>query len=286
MFDVNSFHKDLKENLKTQNIDFFRQLLEEPLDILKKEPVLLSLESHQSFIIGDTHGDIKSTLKVIELTLDREKNQQVVFLGDYIDRSEEDIENLHLVLEFKRQFPNRVFLLRGNHEAPEINKRYGFQNNLASNGLKPLTQQYIEIMGELPLAAQIGRTFLVHGGIAENLASLDNIRMLKKSISPEDDLTIQLLWNDPDESIEGFEENIFRGSEIRLFGSKAFESFMTTNNLEYMIRAHVPYPKGYAWFFNEKLLSIFTCKEYYGKPRIIAETNGDSKPVVLNLDSL
>ncbi|MFX0063653.1 MAG: metallophosphoesterase [Candidatus Hermodarchaeota archaeon] len=286
MFDVNSFHKDLKEKLKTQNIDFFRQLLEDPLKILKKEPIFLSLESHQSFIIGDTHGDTKSTVKVIETALDREKDQQVVFLGDYVDRSEDDIENFHLILEFKRRFPNRVFLLRGNHEAPEINERYGFQDNLASNGLKPLTKQYIEIMGELPVAAQIGKTFLVHGGIAENLTSLDKIRMLKKSISPKDDLTIQLLWNDPEESIEGFEVNIFRGPEVRLFGSKAFESFMTANNLEYMIRAHVPYPKGYAWFFNEKLLSIFTCKKYYGKPRIIAETNGETKPIVLNLDSL
>ena len=67
-------------------------------------------------ILGDIHGR-----KCWKDILDNEQYDLVVFLGDYVsthqDISEEaQIENLKDILEFKENNPNKVILLRGNHD--------------------------------------------------------------------------------------------------------------------------------------------------------------------------
>ena len=48
------------------------------------------------------------------------------------------------------------------------------------------------------------------------------------------------------------------------FGEEAFIKFMDANNLKYLIRAHEAFPEGYRWFFDKKLLSIFSAANYRG----------------------
>jgi hypothetical protein len=56
---------------------------------------------------------------------DIEENSYV-FLGDIVDRGRYSLEVLCLLLAFKLQYPQRVFLVRGNHEDSAMNKSYGF----------------------------------------------------------------------------------------------------------------------------------------------------------------
>ena len=67
-------------------------------------------------VFGDIHG--RTCWKDI---VQKESFDKVVFLGDYVsthyDISEQDqIENLREILQFKRDNPNDVILLRGNHD--------------------------------------------------------------------------------------------------------------------------------------------------------------------------
>jgi serine/threonine-protein phosphatase PP1 catalytic subunit len=71
------------------------------------------------------------------------------------------------------------------------------------------------------------------------------------------------MWNDPKSGLRGF-SNSFRGSGIKFFGFDVFENFLKYNDLKYVIRAHECFPEGYRWFFNNRLLSIFSSANYRG----------------------
>lgn len=71
-------------------------------------------------ILGDIHG--RTWWKDI---LDKEQYDLVVFLGDYVSThqdisSEAQIENLKNILDFKEANPDKVILLRGNHDLDHL----------------------------------------------------------------------------------------------------------------------------------------------------------------------
>lgn len=127
-----------------------------------------------------------------------------MFLGDYVNRGSQSLECASLVTALKIKYPERVTLLRGNHESRGIAKFFGFHGQCTTLfGNEDVWEAFHEMFDALPLAALINKEyFCVHGGISPSLESLDNIKTLDrfKEVPHEGPVT-DLLWSDPtDES--------------------------------------------------------------------------------------
>ncbi|WP_321420913.1 metallophosphoesterase [uncultured Methanomethylovorans sp.] len=176
---------------------------------------------------------------------------QLLFLGDYVDRGKASMEVLVSLFEIKLQDWNNIILLRGNHESPEMNRKYGFFDEIGRD--EKILKAITSVFEKLPIAAIIqDRIFCVHAGIP----GVCNINEINKENS------FEYLWNDPWEH-EGM---VFspRGIGVHQFGRDILEDFLKLNNLSMMIRAHSVLISGYKWQFDKKLLSLFSTPEYCG----------------------
>ncbi|KAL7716292.1 Serine/threonine-protein phosphatase [Entamoeba marina] len=89
-------------------------LIRQARDLFKNEPNLLTVYA-PVVIIGDVHGQFYDLLNVMDM-LGNPTKTQYLFLGDYVDRGDYSTEIVFYLLAHKICYPNRVFMLRGNHE--------------------------------------------------------------------------------------------------------------------------------------------------------------------------
>jgi diadenosine tetraphosphatase ApaH/serine/threonine PP2A family protein phosphatase len=261
-------------------------------EVLLKEPQVLTLKE-PAVITGDLHGDLEAVLRITERYLDSYK---LVFLGDYVDRGNFSLETVSYLLALKLMRPERVFLLRGNHESILVNQSYGFYYELArkmSGKAFELLVRFNEVLSTLPYAALLKpyRLLLVHGGIPSTVPSLREIaRLPKKDLIPSSEEAFQLLWNDPSEEVEAFSPSD-RGEGIYFFGRKPLEEFLRKNKLTGIIRSHEVVEQGYRFSFpatvgktvlgpkpprgfKGRVLTVFTSGAYEGVERCVAVVQG------------
>ncbi len=117
---------------------------------------------------GDLHGDVHALNDYIaDLNskgyLDGFKivknNFYMLFLGDYTDRGGYGAEIWYTILQLKLANPDRVFMVRGNHEDKDLNKDYGFMDELKTKFGQYSTQDYQELYNLynlLPVALYLG----------------------------------------------------------------------------------------------------------------------------------
>ncbi len=236
------------------------KLLVNSSEIFESEPQLLSVEG-ECVVVGDIHGDRESVIRALELL---KQNRILIFLGDYVDRGPYQLESISALLKAKIENPSKLILLRGNHESRSMNLYYGFYDTVLSRYSQAFYELFVEVFSKMPVCALLnGNTLCLHGGIAEGLESLEQLKALPKGYDdPVDQIYVQILWNDPDENIKTFAPS-YRGPNVRLFGAPVLKNFLKKNGLKLLIRAHEPQPEGFRFMFENKLLSLFSCR-YYG----------------------
>jgi serine/threonine-protein phosphatase PP1 catalytic subunit len=227
-----------------------RLILPEINEVLESESAVLRINPESIMLIGDIHGNLDALEYVMQM---REKlgYKKILFLGDYVDRGMQGTEVLTKLFQLKLEEPENVFLLRGNHETIDMNFFYGFFEEIGFD--KDFLLEISGTYDRLPVAAVIsGHTFCVHGGIN----GTGNISTITKEGA------FPYLWNDPSER-PGLSTSS-RGSTVREFGPDIVEGFLETNDLKRIVRGHTAIRTGYEWWFDGKLLSLFSCPDYVG----------------------
>lgn len=148
-----------------------------------------------TMVIADIHGYHGLLLKAIEHFKQLPTSSRLVLLGDYIDRGPESLECLQTIIKLQKEYTDRVFVLKGNHE--ELFEYYlATGAAYASNGIyqtlcsflkdtyipipqkgqlgqyaaftKPILNKYPSLVGYikgLPLTYEDENVFVVHAGV-------------------------------------------------------------------------------------------------------------------------
>jgi len=247
-------------DLKEEEIKF---LIDKSLPIIKEQKMLVELEA-PLHVCGDIHGQYYDLLRIFE-HCGYPGEYNYLFLGDYVDRGKQSLETVCLLLCYKIKFPDKVTLLRGNHESSVTNRIYGFYDECKRRYNVRIWRSFTDLFNYLPVAAIIDEKILcMHGGLSPELKNLQNIQDITRPTDiPDTGLLCDLLWSDPDKDVVEYDEND-RGVSV-IFGEKIVQDFNKKNDLDLIIRAHQVVDDGYEFFAQRQLITIFSAPNYCGE---------------------
>jgi len=214
--------------------------------------------------VGDTHGDLEASQKVIKEYL--KPGNKIIFLGDYVDRGPHSKENLDFLLKIKNKNPclagrqaKQIYLLQGNHEGHRI-LRFSpadFWESLNERDYK----KYSSIVENFPLAVVVKDIIVLHGVLPDvkSLAEINKIKLGSKQWQ-------QITWGDfLNETGKYLGTDPFSGRPQ--FGQDYFLKLMERFKKKVLIRSHQPTSP--LFMFDNQCLTIFTSSAY-ARERTIA----------------
>jgi hypothetical protein len=195
--------------------------------------------AREAIVFGDTHGDWRSTEAVVDLFSEGDERRVLIGLGDYVDRSTDDcaegsVANAMYLLSLAGRFPDRVFLLQGNHETSrtvpplphtlpeEIDALWG-----------PSSERYDRLVGLLergPIAATTTNgLYLAHAGFPRHLdpdwrATFGHLNV---------DALCEIVWAECDAARS-------RRGGAPVWGARDLDQFLSASGLGLMLRGHDP----------------------------------------------
>jgi len=237
-----------------------KQLCIKAREILSEEPNVTPIDAPVT-ICGDIHGQFYDLMELFKVGGDC-PDTNYLFLGDFVDRGFYSVETFLLLLALKVRYPDRIMLIRGNHESRQITQVYGFYDEcLRKYGSLAVWRYCTDVFDYIALSAIVdGKIFCVHGGLSPNISTIDQIRYIdRKQEVPHDGPMCDLLWSDPEECV-GWGVSP-RGAGF-LFGADVVRGFCQQNDIEIICRAHQLVMEGYKWHFNETVLTVWSAPNY------------------------
>lgn len=258
------------------------------------------------YVFGDIHGNTEDLKFFSEHVWPLGMSLTAgsfLFLGDYVDRGLGSIEVVAYLFAQKILNPDKVFMLRGNHETRTVNgweeyyREGSFiwqcKNRFGTEKGTKVWEACNDAFNYLPLAATIDKViFCVHGGIPRPIDSdpvnkdgkrmdsrLERINAIPCPIdiqqpqanpNPHNKLAFTLIWSDPaDTSQERYLEptgfgNSARGSGSVVFGKQAVNEFLDSYGFKYILRAHEATASGIEVSKNAKVLTVFSTSKDHG----------------------
>lgn len=226
-------------------------------------------------VCGDIHGQYFDLMKLFDVSGGEPPLNKFLFLGDYVDRGYFSLECYLYLLALKINYPNQIFMLRGNHECRHLTKHFTFKLECTYKYGSDVYDACMESFDSLPLCALVHHQFFcVHGGISPELRTPEDANKINRfSEPPNSGIMCDLLWTDPTEDFgsethdESFLSNRARGCSYR-YSYRAICDFLTQNTLLAVIRGHEAQDAGYRLYRQAAksefpaLITLFSAPNY------------------------
>uniref|UniRef100_A0A0M3HZH8 Serine/threonine-protein phosphatase n=1 Tax=Ascaris lumbricoides TaxID=6252 RepID=A0A0M3HZH8_ASCLU len=242
------------------------EILHRGAELFWSEPMLIELPFPDDglVVVGDLHGYMIDLLLTM-FECGSPTQRHYIFLGDYVDRGSHQIETFLFVLLMKLRWPDRVYMLRGNHETFELNANYQFFAACKrAFGNEDMYHVFGRLFDMMPVAAIFGDYFLcLHGGVSQWMTSRDNIRNLHRPTFMSQMKMLQcclladILWADPDLK----QKSAFMPSERNTsytFNAEGLECVLKALNVHTLLRGHQPFLRGYYENVPRKCYTVHT----------------------------
>ena len=152
------------------------------LDLCFMAKSIMSLESNvveiksPVTVCGDIHGQFYDLKKLFEVGHDCPETNYL-FLGDFVDRGYFSLETILYIVALKLRYPDRLHILRGNHESRQITQVYGFYEEcLRKYQSSEVWRLLTDLFDYFPIGALIGDSILcLHGGLSPLISSLSQV---------------------------------------------------------------------------------------------------------------
>lgn len=247
-------------------------------EMLVKESNVVYIQTPVA-VVGDIHGQFHDLLEIFQIG-GPIPDTNYLFLGDYVDRGLYSVETIMLLIVLKLRYPNRIHLLRGNHESRQITQSYGFYTECLNKygGGSKVWQYLTDLFDYLILCCIIDDSlFCVHGGLSPNVQTIDQIKIIDRFREiPHDGAIADLVWSDPEDhnlnanpsDREEFYKETTQHFQVSprgagyTFGRSVVEKFLEINDMDRIYRAHQLCNEGYQIYFNGLVTTVWSAPNY------------------------
>ncbi|KAK9362194.1 Metallo-dependent phosphatase-like protein [Lipomyces starkeyi] len=239
----------------------------EAMKLFRIEPTMVEVNIEEGLtmsVCGDTHGQFFDLIELFRFNGYPSETHSYLFNGDFVDRGSWSTETALLLFAYKWLYPTRFFLNRGNHEADEMNKVYGFEGECKAKYSEKVFKVFSESFSSMPLATLIGKNyFVLHGGLfSDDKITLEDVRKFdrfRQKQPGQSGLMMEMLWTDP-------QPQPGRGPSKRgvglQFGPDVTKRFCEKNGLMAVIRSHEVRMDGYEIEHGGRLITVFSAPNY------------------------
>uniref|UniRef100_A0A0N5BFU3 Serine/threonine-protein phosphatase n=1 Tax=Strongyloides papillosus TaxID=174720 RepID=A0A0N5BFU3_STREA len=268
-FEENIFPVDASSVI---TLPIFSDICHKVAEILSSEPTLLTINSEvpkETFLVlSDLHGCFE-VLMFNFYHYHCLPKKKIIILGDYVDKGPDDAFICLFLFLCKIVWPDKLFLLKGNHEIRDMNRQKDFPDNCEHLlGDKSTFYMFNFVFERMPIAAiWNNNVYLAHGGISQWMTCREDIVNIKRPLKLNRTIKSRLLitdilWSDPYRKCYKTKEDFNKFFAVSkrgcgfAYSQEGLEAIMKCLNVNMIVRGHQTSKEGFVEEYKNRCYTI------------------------------